>query len=84
VFHRCNTSGDTITTVAATAYAPILELDSTYNLLMTHLAPDALRWHEGNRLPPDGHGLGLNADMDWVHGHRYNGEPNINLGRKTV
>jgi len=38
--------------VAATANAPILELDVTYNPLMTDLAPNALHWHEGNLLPP--------------------------------
>lgn len=85
-----HTSGDIITTVAnlhlvaATANAPILELDVTYNPLMSDLAPEALRWHEGNLLPPDKPGLGLEIDMDWVHGHPYSGEPYISLGMKPV
>jgi L-alanine-DL-glutamate epimerase-like enolase superfamily enzyme len=60
----------------------MVELDVTYNPLMTDLAPDALRWHEGALLPPDRPGLGLDIDMDWVRAHPYNGEPNISLGVK--
>jgi D-galactarolactone cycloisomerase len=81
-------SGDIITTVAnlhlvvATANAPIMEMDVTYNPLMTDLAPDALRRQDGALLPPNRPGLGLDIDMDWVRAHPYNGEPNISLGVK--
>lgn len=85
-----HTSGDIITTVAnlhlvaATANAPIMELDITYNPLMTDLAPDTLRWKDGLLLPPDRPGLGIEPNMDWVRRHPYAGEPNISLGMKPL
>lgn len=83
-----HTSGDIITTVAnlhliaASANAPIVEMDVTWNPLMTDLAPDALHWKDGTLLPPDRPGLGLEINLDWVRAHPYNGEPNISLGVK--
>ncbi|HEY3268591.1 MAG TPA: mandelate racemase/muconate lactonizing enzyme family protein [Armatimonadota bacterium] len=83
-------SGDIVTTVAnlhlvaATANAPILEIDVTFNPLMADLAPNALRWSEGTLIPPDGPGLGLEIDMEWAAAHPYGGEPNISLGMKPV
>lgn len=83
-------SGDIVTTVAnlhlvaATANAPILEVDITYNPLMSDLAPDSLLWHDGHLVPSDRPGLGLEINMDWVKAHPYNGEPNISLGMKPL
>lgn len=83
-------SGDIITTVAnlhlavASSNAPVIEWDINHNPLMTQLAPEALRRQEGNILPPDKPGLGIDLDMDFVEAHPYNGEPAISLGMRPV
>lgn len=85
-----HTSGDIVATVAnlhlvaASSNAPIIELDTTYNPLMTQLAPDALLWQEGHLVPPGKPGLGLEIDLDFVHAHPYTGEPNISLGVRPM
>lgn len=68
--------------MAATANAMILELDRTYNPLMSDLVveQDALRPVAGYVNLPKGPGLGLTLDRDFVADHPYRGELGISAG----
>ena len=81
-----HTFGDILTLVAnlhlvaSTANMFILEYDVTYNPLITHLASNAPRVKEGAMELPEGPGLGLELDWDFVSTHPYQGEPSVGLG----
>jgi D-galactarolactone cycloisomerase len=85
-----HTAGDVITTianlhlVAASANAPILEMEVSYNPLMTELAGNPFVVRDGRLAPPEQPGLGLEIDMDFVAAHPYDGEPYISLGEKPA
>jgi len=66
--------------MAATANTIILELDHTYNPLMTDLVQESIRPREGLVDLPTGPGLGLTLDRDFVEDHPYDGELGISVG----
>jgi len=78
-----HTIGDIITTVAnlhlaATClHTPFLEFDVTYNPLMTNLLKTPIRHEDGAIFLPNGPGLGIEIDEDFIRGYPYNGEPAI-------
>lgn len=70
--------------VAASPNAVILELDRTYNPLMTELVVDPLRLHDGVVELPSGPGLGVEIDWDFVENHPYGGEHGIGVGARPA
>ena len=70
--------------VAATPNAIILELDRTYNPLMTELVTNPLDIHDGVVELPAGPGLGVEIDWDFVAAHPYRGEHGIGAGSRPA
>jgi D-galactarolactone cycloisomerase len=70
--------------VAASANAPIMEYDRTYNPIQTELVtnPPAVR-ESAIGLPP-GPGLGVEIDWDFVADHPYTGEIGIGAGSRPA
>jgi hypothetical protein len=66
--------------MAATANTIILELDRTYNPLMTGLVAEPIKPVDGYLDLPTAPGLGLTLDRDFVADHPYNGELGISAG----
>jgi L-alanine-DL-glutamate epimerase-like enolase superfamily enzyme len=66
--------------MAATANTIILELDRTYNPLMTDLVAEPIRPVDGFLDLPTAPGIGLTLDRDFVADHPYNGELGISAG----
>jgi D-galactarolactone cycloisomerase len=62
----------------------ILELDRTYNPLMTELVQDPLRVSDGYVELPTAPGLGLTLDRDFIADHPYNGELGISAGGRPA
>lgn len=85
-----HTFGDVVTVVAnlhavaATPNAIILENDVTYNPLMTHLAKNPPAIVGGRMRLPEGPGLGLELDEEFIRAHPYRGEPGIGLGARPA
>lgn len=81
-----HTFNDLITVVAnlhlvtASPHQAMFEWDITYNRLMTDLADLRLEVEGGEVQAPDGPGLGLEIDWDFVHTHAWQGEPAIGDG----
>ena len=78
-----HTVGDVITTVAnlhlaaTCVHTPFIEFDATYNPLMTNLLTTPIHPEEGMIRLPDGPGLGIEIDEDFVQGYPYSGEPAV-------
>jgi D-galactarolactone cycloisomerase len=72
--------------MAAAADAIILELDRTYNPLMSGLVVEqvALRPSQGYVELPEGSGLGLTLDRDFLADHPYGGELGISAGGRPA
>jgi D-galactarolactone cycloisomerase len=72
--------------MAATTNAMILELDRTYNPLMTGLVREreALKPAAGYVALPTAPGLGLTLDRDWMADHPYDGELGISAGGRPA
>ncbi len=70
--------------MAATSNTIILELDRTYNPLMTELVAEAIRPVDGFVEVPTAPGLGLTLDREFVVAHRYNGELGISAGGRPA
>ena len=65
---------------ASSPNATLLELDRTYNPLMTELVKNPLHVHDGVVELPATPGLGLEVDWDFVAAHPYHGEHGIGAG----
>jgi D-galactarolactone cycloisomerase len=72
--------------MAATTNTVILELDRTYNPLMSELVQerDAIRPTAGYVALPTAPGLGLTLDRDWMADHPYDGELGISAGGRPA
>jgi D-galactarolactone cycloisomerase len=70
--------------VAASPNAFILEYDSTYNPLQTELVANPLVVRDGTVELPDGPGIGVEVDWEWVAAHPYNGELGIGAGARPA
>ena len=66
--------------VAASPHPAMFEWDITHNDLMTELADLTLELDGGRVRPPQGPGLGIEIDWDFVKAHRWQGEPAIGAG----
>lgn len=69
---------------AASPNAILLELDRTYNPLMTKLVTNPLSIHDGVVELPTGPGLGIEIDWDFVRDHPYHGEHGIGAGARPA
>jgi D-galactarolactone cycloisomerase len=69
---------------AATSAAFIVEVDQTYNPLMTELVHEPIHVHNGFIELPTGPGLGIELNRDWVVDHPYNGEHGISSGERPA
>lgn len=69
---------------AASPNAVLLEVDRTYNPLMTDLVRDAPIVRDGALELPKGPGLGIDIDWDFVREHPYNGEHGIGAGARPA
>jgi D-galactarolactone cycloisomerase len=58
----------------------ILEVDETFNPLMTKLVRSPINVVEGEIQPPTEPGLGIELDRDWLDDHRYSGGHGIGPG----
>jgi D-galactarolactone cycloisomerase len=58
----------------------MFEWDVTYNELMTHLTTEPIEVQGGLLFPPDGPGLGVEIDGDFVAEHAWAGERSIGTG----
>ncbi|MGB2711128.1 MAG: mandelate racemase/muconate lactonizing enzyme family protein [Conexibacter sp.] len=70
--------------VAATTNAPILELDRTYNPLMTELVNEPVRPQDGCLPLPTAPGIGLTLNRDFAADHAYNGELAMTIGARPA
>ncbi len=70
--------------VASSPNAIVLELDRTYNPLQTELVKNPLVVKDGYVRLPDGPGLGVELDRDFVADHPYNGELGIGAGARPA
>lgn len=70
--------------VAASPNAVILELDRTYNPLMTGLIQNPLHVHDGVVELPSGPGLGVEIDWNFVAAHPYHGQHGIGAGARPA
>jgi D-galactarolactone cycloisomerase len=57
-----------------------LEVDETFNPLMTDLVSGSPVIRNGLIRPPSGPGLGVEPNWDWIDRHRYHGGSGISLG----
>jgi D-galactarolactone cycloisomerase len=69
---------------ASSPNATLLELDRTYNPLMTDLVKEPLNVHDGVVELPSAPGLGLEIDWDFVESHPYHGEHGIGAGARPA
>jgi len=69
---------------ASSPNATLLELDRTYNPLMTDLVKNPLRIQDGMVELPASPGLGLEIDWDFVAAHPYHGEHGIGTGARPA
>ncbi len=69
---------------AVSPNAILLELDRTYNPLMTDLVTNPLSIHDGVVELPTGPGLGVEVDWDFVREHPYGGEHGIGAGARPA
>lgn len=69
---------------ASSPNATLLELDRTYNPLMTELVRNPLHVHDGVVELPTSPGLGLEIDWDFVAAHPYHGEHGIGAGARPA
>jgi D-galactarolactone cycloisomerase len=69
---------------ASSPNATLLELDRTYNPLMTDLVSNPLHVHDGIVELPAGPGLGLEIDWDFVRTNPYHGEHGIGAGARPA
>ena len=69
---------------ATSSNATLLELDRTYNPLMTDLVKEPLNVHDGVVELPGAPGLGLEIDWDFVEANPYHGEHGIGAGARPV
>jgi len=58
----------------------ILEVDETFNPLMTSLVQSPIKVVDGQIVPPSTPGLGLELDRDWIVDHPYSGGPGTRPG----
>jgi D-galactarolactone cycloisomerase len=81
-----HTFNDILTTVAnlhlvaASPHPAMFEWDITHNELMTKLIRQPLNVKDGKVTPPEGSGLGIEIDWDFVASHPWNGEHSIGPG----
>jgi D-galactarolactone cycloisomerase len=69
---------------AASPNAIVLELDRTYNPLMTDLVTNPLNVHDGVVELPTAPGLGVEIDWEFVASHPYSGEHGIGAGARPA
>jgi D-galactarolactone cycloisomerase len=69
---------------AASPNAILLELDRTYNPLMTDLVTNPLSIHDGVVELPTAPGLGMEIDWEFVRNHPYHGEHGIGAGARPA
>lgn len=69
---------------AVSPNAILLELDRTYNPLMTQLVKQPLDIHDGVVELPAAPGLGVEIDWDFVKEHPYGGEHGIGAGARPA
>lgn len=69
---------------ASSPNATLLELDRTYNPLMTDLVKHPLHVHDGVVELPQTPGLGVEIDWDFVAAHPYHGEHGIGAGARPA
>lgn len=70
--------------MAATSNTIVLELDRTYNPLMTDLVAEPIRPVDGYLPLPTAPGLGLTLDREFLAAHPYNGELGISAGGRPA
>ena len=70
--------------VAASANAPIMEYDRTYNPIQTELVTNPPAVHDSVIELPKGPGLGVEIDWDFVEAHPYTGEIGIGAGSRPA
>jgi D-galactarolactone cycloisomerase len=70
--------------VAASANAPIIEYDRTYNEIQEKLVTNPLHVHDSVIDLPTGPGLGVEIDWDFVADHPYTGEIGIGAGSRPA
>lgn len=66
--------------VAASPHVAMFEWDITHNALMTQLSDLTLELDGGRVHPPDGPGLGIEIDWEFVQAHPWEGQPQIGTG----
>lgn len=69
---------------AVTPNTMLLELDRTYNPLMTELCTEQLLVRDSYIELPRKPGLGFQLNYDFIHAHPYHGEPAISMGGKPA
>jgi D-galactarolactone cycloisomerase len=69
---------------AASSNAVVLEVDRTYNPLQTQLAKNPPVIEDGYVQLPQGPGLGIEIDWDFVADHPYNGELGVGAGARPA
>ena len=67
--------------VTASPHPAMFEWDVTYNGLMEGLSDWRLGITDGLVQAPDGPGLGIGIDMDFVRAHPWDGRPSIGIGQ---
>jgi L-alanine-DL-glutamate epimerase-like enolase superfamily enzyme len=70
--------------MASTSNTIILELDRTYNPLMTELVGEPIKPVDGYLELPTAPGLGLTLNRDFLENHPYNGELGISAGGRPA
>jgi L-alanine-DL-glutamate epimerase-like enolase superfamily enzyme len=70
--------------MASTSNTIILELDRTYNPLMTELVGEPIKPVDGYLELPTAPGLGLTLNRDFLEDHPYNGELGISAGGRPA
>jgi D-galactarolactone cycloisomerase len=70
--------------VAASASAPMIEYDATYNPIQTALVTSPPLPRDGSIPLPAGPGLGVEIDWDFVAAHPYSGEIGIGAGARPA
>jgi D-galactarolactone cycloisomerase len=70
--------------VAASANAPLMEYDRTFNPIQTGLVTNPPRVHDSVIELPKGPGLGVEIDWDFVADHPYSGEIGIGAGSRPA
>jgi D-galactarolactone cycloisomerase len=57
-----------------------VEVDETYNPLMTEMVLRPVEIADGAAKPPSGPGLGVDLSWDWIFDHPYMDRPGIGAG----